>query len=697
MNGNQEEDNSDKKNDKGENGDNGITTVAEGNNVTTETGTRTHSDHSCSGDDPLSLEERLELAQRGNWTMENLTKLADNAEKEGNFRIAFEANQLVNALWKELNAELQEKKAAFQLELELSQAAFQANQLVNARLKEELELSQAAREKTIKFVYYVQQSRTSGNEIKTLRRRHPFLKLNDVVEPSSNGHKRKGCQQIEPADIVSVNIWGEPHEIPVPIFYRESNELPRFYITSFFKPQTETDPLCYDNEIEVQFHVNNLVVDAIECLGLKALLGQSMEISFYGCTPDIIVVTKNNTVILAIEVKSPERLGTKDNVFESGLVAGQLWLYLMSVKQMGVAQPLGAICTFNKIRLVSLHAPGSLEDDGIKSAQKQLLAVGENGHCVTKETIVQPGGKMDSTSPIRTEKSLSQANKRYGCDTGFQEETDAHGENIDDLGVKIKPRLHMDRVREGVDVLPALMHAIRAAYNMCREVDDTAILTLSDQEDLGGRYFPFVSPKGIGFLLTSNMLKARVTKTIPREDTKYFVLLESIGKGSNGEVYLCCSKSGTLATMKIYNYRRSFKATQDKRDEADLQSLKQISVDAKCEKDRWDILYGEGKARCVQANGSVALLMPYGQQLLTAEERHNALEIVKQELVRFAKAGYTYSNDDLRWRHCLKMDDKVMIVDLGSLTYDQTRSHEDSLSIVDAQIEELQNSMGCLP
>jgi hypothetical protein len=46
--------------------------------------------------------------------------------------------------------------------------------------------------------------------------------------------------------------------------------------------------------------------------------------------------------------------------------------------------------------------------------------------------------------------------------------------------------------------------------------------------------------------------------------------------------------------------------------------------------DRWDILYGEGKARCLEANGSVALLMPNGQQLLTAEERRDTLEIVKQ-------------------------------------------------------------------
>jgi hypothetical protein len=56
------------------------------------------------------------------------------------------------------------------------------------------------------------------------------------------------------------------------------------------------------------------------------------------------------------------------------MVAGQLWLYLMSMKQMEIAQPLGAICTFNKIRLVSLHAPGSLEKDGIEAARKQLLA-----------------------------------------------------------------------------------------------------------------------------------------------------------------------------------------------------------------------------------------------------------------------------------------------------------------------------------
>jgi len=52
-----------------------------------------------------------------------------------------------------------------------------------------------------------------------------------------------------------------------------------------------------------------------------------------------IAALQGQQMMFVVEVKAPNRNGTKDNVFESGLVAGQIWLYLMGLPSNHHLQP----------------------------------------------------------------------------------------------------------------------------------------------------------------------------------------------------------------------------------------------------------------------------------------------------------------------------------------------------------------------
>jgi hypothetical protein len=112
------------------------------------------------------------------------------------------------------------------------------------------------------------------------------------------------------------------------------------------------DGLTYCNEIEVKIFVQAMVIDAIRCLGLRGVLESHVEVAMYSMIPDVVVVKVKGSIIFTVEVESLEIV--EDEVFSSKTVAGQIWLYLQCMRQHGCERPLGAIMTYNKIRLVSL-------------------------------------------------------------------------------------------------------------------------------------------------------------------------------------------------------------------------------------------------------------------------------------------------------------------------------------------------------
>ncbi|CAB9514349.1 unknown protein [Seminavis robusta] len=103
----------------------------------------------------------------------------------------------------------------------------------------------------------------------------------------------------------SAEIWKQLDQVVIPIRTKvEGNDdQDPVRIFSEFKPNLY--PLNYENEIKIQTYVERLVMDAIACMGCTNKLQTNLEISFYGVTPDIILVFHRRKIIFVIEVKSP--------------------------------------------------------------------------------------------------------------------------------------------------------------------------------------------------------------------------------------------------------------------------------------------------------------------------------------------------------------------------------------------------------
>ena len=103
----------------------------------------------------------------------------------------------------------------------------------------------------------------------------------------------------------------------------------------------------------------------------------------------------------------------------------------------------------------------------------------------------------------------------------------------------------------------------------------------------------------------------------------------------------------------------------------------------------WNKFYPHyGTFKCV-LDKTPALVMRYGQEI-KLEDREESIPTVRKGLMHFARAGWKYDGDDLRWRHVFRDHSNVLFLgDLGSL-----QCFSDTVAItevVSAQIESLKS------
>merc|ERR1711935_1229980 len=77
--------------------------------------------------------------------------------------------------------------------------------------------------------------------------------------------------------------------------------------------------------------------------------------------------------------------------------------------------------------------------------------------------------------------------------------------------------------------------------------------------DLGSRQFAYATEKNLGFALTPKRLQ--VIAGHPSHRCKIFYLLDTIGAGHTGGVYLAVSTTGVCGAIKFYHMKPSREAT----------------------------------------------------------------------------------------------------------------------------------------
>ena len=608
------------------------------------------------------LEARLEKARNDELSLEALSELSDALADAGRFREAYEVLQKELAALEQERAALEQRAAAAKQErATLDQRAAAAKQ-ERAALEQEratLEQERAALkawrherrfgfQKAIQHVYF-------RNHDAAL----PELALNSSVEPSMerfNGRNMNPQKASYLAHTFSVsNLWNDD-DMVVPTYFIPAPGEDRALIFSGFNPQHF--PLKYHNELEILVHVRLLVEDAIVCIGCRTLLDLYMESSFYGMSPDMIFLRHERTrqIVFVIQVKSPNRPGTDDNVLEDLVVGGQLWLYLMSMKQSGIQKPMGAICTFNALRLVSLD---SFETHMFDDAKQKF-----NTTTVDIWPEEQPDRKKQASSPDSKKQSASEKSKKLIVN----DPPDSFDTQVCD-GVEVnvyRPLLYGSETVQDGNVFRMLLLALTTAMleNDQEGASCEMMTEVQKGNDIGSRLFAFAKPDMLGFARAPPKLVVQAEHPHTAEN---FFILDIFGPETQGEVRLIVSTAGMPAAVKFYRFKPSRLATPDDRKQDNESRFEEVEKAREKEWDLWQILYHDRGARKITLGGFPCLLMPYGTPI-PIKDRSASLSYIESELIRFRQKGFAYPETDLDWHHVFKdMHGTLFLSNLGSL------------------------------
>eukprot|EP00529_Nitzschia_sp_RCC80_P014703 CAMPEP_0113465574 /NCGR_PEP_ID=MMETSP0014_2-20120614/13812_1 /TAXON_ID=2857 /ORGANISM="Nitzschia sp." /LENGTH=733 /DNA_ID=CAMNT_0000357741 /DNA_START=242 /DNA_END=2443 /DNA_ORIENTATION=- /assembly_acc=CAM_ASM_000159 len=490
----------------------------------------------------------------------------------------------------------------------------------------------------------------------------PPLELNKNVKPSLEGHSLKSMGK-QPATYdkngsCNEDIWDklETEGFVVVRAVRDGKKL-----GSEFDPATT---IKYKNEIDIQVHFRMQVIDAIRVLNGTQHLETSMELSLFGISPDILVITRGGKMVFVIEIKSPNREGTQDNVCENGWVGGQIWLYLMLMKASGIDNPIGAICTFNEFRIVSLKDMNSHRflDSSEMLRNNDLKNWGVVSEEPKQQGIPSPNQKLAKACEMKNEHIPSDPTKLF---PNHEFETTA-----DDVIVFKNAVLCSSKILKDALVFPALVLSLLTALienDVIRDAPDAnekkTLPEVSFGDQLGRRLYAWADEQ----VITMGFTKKDLVVKNGRATANSFHLLGKLGEGHESEVYLGLTSSGMPVSIKFRKFEESRVSTVEDRMEEDTSTLKKLERDCDLELDRWQALYKDRHTRKVKLAKRACLQMEYGKPLSDDKREDHAVEIV-QELLRFFILGFMHAQRDLRWHHVM-MDlfGKLFLTDLRSL------------------------------
>jgi hypothetical protein len=640
------------------------------------------------------------------------------------------------AMWAKAEAARKEAEAA-RKEAEAArkeaEAATEKEKAAREKAEEKLKENVHCLETSIRSVYISASDPAVGHVNHAFRA--PALVVNKQVGPSVSGHKygttRGEDKKRKPLEAKITHIANVLPLLEARSFPVKDNE--GNLVTSDFGSRKK--PLTYVNEADIQNYVVSLVRDAITVLGLRGKCETHMEMSLFSNVPDIVVVRTRGRVVLCIEVKSPEH--KPGQVFGSGIVAYQMYSYLMVMKQLGYDAPVACLSTYNSICMATLNNPttdSSFKDD-MNVVAKQLSR-DKIQHQEDAEDFTQK--KPKNGSPIRSVVRLvGQGNDSHthtdsvNATKAFEDHpetrppalsgsflakgtdslVDSQSANADDLvgdyedqATVLPPAVIYGPPCAASEVFQTMCKILLFAHCRCQRLDHPDWLPVVHHgDDLGGRVYPRVDETCCVWVKTPESLRANAREFPQNRDTTPFLLLTPLGQGSAGKVFLACTSSGLLCAVKLYIPDRSTRYSHEDREQDMMQRMEEKGKRRDLEFDRWKTLYGRSgsgkrqktgsefsKFRKTKLNGLPALLLPYGKQLETAQERWDAIGEIREMLEHFAENGYSYKDTDLRWRHvarCSKSK-KLLLLDLESLE-EEDATDEQKKEWVRKQMEEL--------
>lgn len=431
----------------------------------------------------------------------------------------------------------------------------------------------------------------------------PPIQINRAVKPSVGPRVRKvrikrNDQQIEVKlktptltaknFIDGSHMWVDVNDVIIPVENSEGR-MHKSVLGSLY----QGGKFRYLNEFGVQRLCQDMISDALMALGLDRETDTHLEFSIYMMKPDIVIVIRyRGRVIFAVEVKSPELEEENSvKVFENGKAVGQLWSYLYAMKQSGNPCPVGAIMTYNKIRIVALEDyTNGKQDEGYKNIIDQArdcLSSGTSPKRKPAEKVVDCHDRKKS--PVKETKHFHESNRVLA---DFADELKGHTVGRD---------VYCSRVHVEGEVFPCLLQAIEIAFRSVQAAESEKAVCLNKDDPIGGRLLFELGETSFDWVQVRNCVKAKINRKIPDRSTKKLFIMGKLGEGTKCNVYLVCSSGGQVCAIKDYHFAQSTQATEDARESDEEESFIKLIEDAENEASRWKALYEtrfEARAQC---------------------------------------------------------------------------------------------------
>jgi hypothetical protein len=364
-------------------------------------------------------------------------------------------------------------------------------------------------------------------------------------------------------------------------------------------------------------------------------------------------------------------------VFDSTNVAGQIWSYLLAMEASGVAVPMGAIMTYEKIAAVTLQDLSKDDEHRqLLNEAKQALKKGisplvlpplkEEDRC--KERKESPTNRGKRLRDIKTE-----CNNVTKCDIRSIGSKDSNDKDSNQQMQSVDRKVFRSRVYEKGDVFPFLLQALWMAFRKGNILTQKEAPQIFPNDAIGRRLVFKLDESSFDWGITPKLdcnghpFKAIVDNALPDRSTQTYCILDKLSSGDTAAVYLACNLGGKVCAIKEYYLKPSFAATNEERENEEDYRREQNYEKAIEEQMLWSKLYGDRfKTRVQYLGAKPCLLMPYGHEIVDeAAERWLCVPEIRDQLVYFAEQGYVYGSHDLRWSYVLHdMNKKLFLCDL---------------------------------
>lgn len=305
-----------------------------------------------------------------------------------------------------------------------------------------------------------------------------------------------------------------------------------------FQAQKNLKELGWSSEASIVNLVSMYLSDMLYECGLSESLTLTPEMGTFEFRPDLWVLRVAGMPVGVVEVKKPGK-----GVLDHGNVLGEVYDYLLHLPNFyGAKEMIGIVTTYREWRVCWLDNPETQElmkadevldsDIGYATPQKNVM---------TEKHGSPPGGSPPGLTPSKKRTSYHNISKVE------EDKEDNEGASVKKIELGER-EMFASRIwnTEKENVFPLVASALLKMSRVRHEgfshpfdqLKTRTLLRLDEKSFYWARLDP-------------NKVKNGKWDCVPNAATKNLYLLEDLGTGSSGHVWLACSVGGAVCVLKF--------------------------------------------------------------------------------------------------------------------------------------------------